>query len=189
MSREFDKLYGLDKYRELQKLPALGRAKIAFTTFADEFVLNKVRATTEWKNPKVAFENTKQSVKSATTDFKAQNPLGKGLGVLSLGIIVDQNIKENKGDTQKIVVGTAVDTAFSAGAAATGAAVGSLVVPPIGTVVGAGVGVLVSFGTSKEWGDPPKSITSLSKDLANSTVDSVQKASKEIGKKVMGWFK
>ena len=72
MSREFDKLYGLDKYRELQKLTTLGKAKKATTIFADEFVLNKVRATTEWKNPNVAFENTKQSLKSTVTDFKAQ---------------------------------------------------------------------------------------------------------------------
>ena len=156
MSREFDKLYGLDKYRELQKLTTLGKAKKAATIFADEFVLNKVRATTEWKNPNVAFENTKQSLKSTVTDFKAQNPLGKGakiagkgLGVLSLGIIVDQNIKDSKGDTQKMVVGTTVDTAFSLGAAASGAAVGSLFVPPIGTVVGAGVGVGVSFVTQR----------------------------------------
>ncbi|WP_172372763.1 T7SS effector LXG polymorphic toxin [Sporosarcina jiandibaonis] len=196
MSKEFDKLYGLDKYRELQKLTKLGKAKTAVTTFADEFVLNKVRATTEWKNPKVAFENTKQSVKSAITDFKAQNPLGKGakiagkgLGVLSLGIIVDQNIKDNKGDTQKIVVGTAVDTAFSAGAAATGAAFGSFIIPPIGTVAGAVVGVGVNALTNIGWGDPPKSVTDRTKDLVNSSVDTAQKACKEIGKKITGWFK
>ena len=39
-----------------------------------------------------------------------------------MGIIVDQNI----------IVGTAIDTAFSAGAVASEAALGSLVVSPIG---------------------------------------------------------
>ncbi|WP_217491585.1 hypothetical protein [Staphylococcus aureus] len=60
-------------------------------------------------------------------------------------------------------VDTGVDLASGAGAAAIGAAAGSLVAPPLGTVVGAGVGMLVSWGMNQDWGGG-KSVTTWAKD-------------------------
>lgn len=51
----------------------------------------------------------------------------------------------------------------STGATAIGAAAGSLVAPPLGTVVGAGVGMLVSWGMNQDWGGG-KSVTTWAKD-------------------------
>ena len=56
-----------------------------------------------------------------------------------------------------------MDTALTGGAAAIGATIGTAIVPPIGTVVGAGVGMAVSWGVNKEWGNPPKSIADRTK--------------------------
>lgn len=195
-SREFEKLYGLDKYHELQKLPIKKKLKKAGTMFLDERIGDKLKATSRgiksWKNMEVALRDAKSSLK----DFKAQNPLSKstqfglkGLGILSTGIIIKDNYESNKGDTEKFIIGTAVDLGFSAGGAAAGAVAGSFLFPPIGTVVGAGVGVGISLITNAKWGDPPRSLVSKTKDLVNSKVDSAQKASKELGQKITGWFK
>lgn len=196
MNREFEKLFGLDKYKELRNLTPKGKTTKAVTMLWDELIGDKLKATSRgiklWKNPKVAFENGG----SFLDDFKAQNPLSKstkiavkGLGLISTGIIIKENIEENKGDIQKVVVGTAVDLGVSSTGAAIGTVAGSFIIPPIGTVVGAGVGVGISYFAYKTWGKPPRNLVSISKDALNSGVDSAQKASKEIGRKITGWFK
>lgn len=200
MAREFEKRYGIDKFRDLQKLTTSKHLSMLATTFTDEFIGNKYKSTKKlvqglpaWKNPKLAYNDMVKSFKESTKDLnslgKGAKVLGKGLGPLSVGAVAVDNYKTYKGDTQKIVVGTAVDGAFSAGATTIGAAVGSVLVPPIGTVIGAGVGVGVSYAASKKWGKPPKSTTERTKDFVNKGVDSVSNATKKIGKKFSGWFK
>ncbi|QUW20797.1 hypothetical protein JSQ81_13335 [Sporosarcina sp. Marseille-Q4063] len=201
--KEFDRLFGLDEYRKFKNLTPLKKAGKLGTTFVDELVGKKYKATKKvlkfatvnWKNPVEAYNQskiTKVSVKRENIlgkGSKITKFAGKGLGVLSFGLIVTDNIQSNKGDTSKIVVGTAVDATLTGGAAAIGATVGTAIVPPIGTVVGAGVGMAVSWGVNKEWGNPPKSIADRTKDLVNVGVDSAIESTKKIGKTISGWFK
>ena len=49
-------------------------------------------------------------------------------------------------DVADIATDSAVDIGATAGAAAAGAVAGSFFLPPIGTVVGAGVGVVITVG-------------------------------------------
>ena len=201
--KEFDRLFGLDEYRKFNNLTPLKKAGKLGTTFVDELVGKKYKgtkkvlkfATVNWKNPIAAYNQSKNTKVNLNKEnvigkgSKITKYAGKGLGVLSLGLIVTDNIQSNKGDTKKIVVGTAVDTALTGGAAAIGATIGTAIVPPIGTVVGAGVGMAVSWGVNKEWGNPPKSIADRTKDLVNVGVDSTIESTKKIGKAIAGWFK
>ncbi|MBL5768878.1 LXG domain-containing protein [Heyndrickxia sporothermodurans] len=200
MMREFEELYGLDKYREFKKLSHSKKALKMATTFGDELVGKKyittkkaIKSLPNWKDPKVAYknavENFKESTKGMNSLGKSMKVVGKGLGPLGMGIIAADNYNTYKGDTQKVVVGTAVDGVYSAGATAIGAAVGSAFFPPIGTVVGAGVGMLVSAGLNMKGGNPPKSLTERTKDFVNKKVDSVSKTCKKIGSKISSWFK
>lgn len=203
LQKEFNRLFGLDEYKKFKELTPMKKAGKLGTTFVDELVGKNYKATkkvlkftsTNWKNPIEAYKDSKKA--SVVLDKK--NVIGKGanitkyagksLGVLSLGLIVTDNIQSNKGNTQKIVVGTAVDTALTGGAAAAGATIGTAIVPPIGTVVGAGVGIAASAILNTEFGNPPKSISDRTKDIVNDGVDTALKATKKIGKNIAGWFK
>lgn len=68
----------------------------------------------------------------------------------------------------KFAVDTSIDILSGAAATATGAAVGSLFAPPVGTVVGAAVGAGVYFATNAEFiGNPPQSLVDYVKDGAH----------------------
>src|SRR5699024_5128250 len=97
---------------------------------------------------------------------------------LGAGLHITDNFNQHKGNPQKIIVGSAVDIGGSSLAAASGAAVGSLLLPPIGTVVGAAVGVGIGYAISKKFGKPPKSVLDHTKDKVNKTIN-----------KIAGWFK
>lgn len=196
MIREYDKLFGLEKYRKFINLSPPKKVIKMATTFGDEFVGKTYKSTKKtikslpsWKNPKTAYKNAAESFKESTKGMnslgKSMKVAGKSLGPLGVGIVAADNYKTYKGNTQKVVVGTVVDTAFSSGAAAAGATVGSMLFPPIGTVVGATTGVLVSSVANKKYGKPPKSITDQTKDLVNKGVNSV----KNVGNSVVKFFK
>ncbi len=198
MLREYDKLFGLEKYREFVKLSPSKKTIKMVTTFGDEFVGKKYKATKRaikslpsWKNPKIAYKNVAESFKESTKGMnslgKSMKAVGKGLGPLGVGIVATDNYKTYKGDTQKVVVGTVVDTAFSSGAAAAGAAVGSAFLPPIGTVVGAGVGIGANVLINKKYDG--KSLPEKSKELINKQIKSTAKACKKISSSISGWFK
>lgn len=76
--------------------------------------------------------------------------LGKGLGILGTGATIFHNASNdfkggvNGGSVKKFAVDTAVDLSAGAGATALGASVGSLILPPLGTVVGVGVGITIN---------------------------------------------
>lgn len=200
MKKEFENLYGIDKFREMKKLSPIKKAVKISTTFVDEFAEKKykaikktVRSLPEWKKPKVAYKNLTEEIKES---FKGLNTLGKGakvagkaLGPLGYGLIAADNYKKYKGDTQKVVVGTVIDGAFGTAATAAGTAIGSAFFPPIGTVVGFGVGTTVSYLINHKWGSPSKNIADRSKEVINKGVDSIEKVSKSIGGSVARWFK
>lgn len=200
MMKEFDRLYGLEKYQKFKSLKTKP-AKVTSIgkTFYDEIVGNKIKTTknivknSSWNKPETFLKSVADEFQVKTQNT---NVLGKGakvvsrsLGPLSAGLHIRENFIQNKGDTQKIIVGSAVDIATGSVATATGAAVGSAFLPPIGTVVGAGVGMLVSAGFHKKFGEPPKSVTDHVKDLANKAIDGVKNVAKSIGKKISSWFK
>ena len=204
MIKEFDELYGLDKYREFSKLTP---AKKVTTTLVDKFVGDSFRSAKstlhsarEWKNPQTAFKNSVESIKKSGEEFKKTNPLnktgkvvGKSLGPLSWGLIIHDNVSQYKGDKQKIAVGIAVDGVSGAAATAVGAAIGTAIFPGVGTaagaVLGATIGVSIGLVTNVKFGDPPKSVVDNTKDFVNSKVDTAQKACKKLGGKISSWFK
>lgn len=83
---------------------------------------------------------------------------GKGLGVAGTALTVgaNANIYFSDGiqghDVEDFAVDTGVDLASAAAAAGAGAAVGSLILPPAGTVVGAVAGLFVSVLLTIDWG-------------------------------------
>jgi hypothetical protein len=81
---------------------------------------------------------------------------GKGLGLAGTAISVGANVNKYFGDGdatpedwRDFTVDTVVDVGSSAAAAGFGAAVGSLFLPPLGTVVGAGLGILVNWAVNE----------------------------------------
>ncbi|ADU31805.1 hypothetical protein [Evansella cellulosilytica] len=106
--------------------------------------------------------------KNSTTLSKG----GKALGIFGTGFTVYQNASEHGIASKEFVVDTAVDIGSAAGAAAIGAAAGSFFLPPVGTVVGAGAGLVVNAGLNIGFGDPKRSIVDRTKSIANKAVDS-----------------
>lgn len=108
--------------------------------------------------------------------------VGKGLGILGIGIDVYSNYDENftrdaqgnrvysAENIKEFAVDTTVDIGAGAAAMAAGAAAGSFFLPPAGTIVGAVAGT-VAYGAInwKVFGD--KSIVDVMKDGANVAVD------------------
>lgn len=196
MIREYDKLFGLEKYRKFINLSPSQKVIKMATTFGDEFVGETYKSTKKtikslpsWKNPKTAYKNAAESFKESTKGMnslrKSMKVAGKSLGPLGVGIVAADNYKTYKGNTQKVVVGTVVDTTYGAGATAMGAAIGSGFFPPIGTVVGAGLGFGLTFAVNKKLNNSSKSIVEESKDVVNKGVNSVKK----YGGKLLNWFK
>lgn len=199
MINEFNRIYGLDKYRQFKNLKS-NKAKAASMakTFYDKALGDKITTSknivknTNWNKPKTFFKSVADEIK---TKPQNANIFGKvasrSLGPLSAGLHIRENFIQHKGDTQKIVIGSAVDIGASSVATATGAAIGSAFIPPIGTVVGAavGAGISTAFHMKLPWGKPPKSLSEHTKDLANKAVDGVKNIAKGIGKKISGWFK
>ncbi len=93
--------------------------------------------------------------------FKEVGKVGKavkGLAVVGSALSVAGNVIESQKDgwqgmdAADIVTDSAVDIGSIAASAGAGAAVGSLIVPPVGTVVGAGVGIAASFAMNYKSG-------------------------------------
>ncbi|KAA0548511.1 hypothetical protein FZW96_08035 [Bacillus sp. BGMRC 2118] len=104
---------------------------------------------------------------------------GKGLGAAGTLLTVGDNFIEsfrNNGEwdfssgKKEFAVNVGVDLAWGAGAMATGAALGSLVAPPLGTAVGILVGVGANFAVNYKWGEPPQSIVDRTKDVVNDVI-------------------
>ena len=104
--------------------------------------------------------------KNAFDDFKKAKKLGKvakGAGILGDAFTVVSEFEDNfyeDGDVvvtpdrvQNFVTDTAIDFGTGAATAAAGAAVGSLILPPLGTIVGAGVGMALDTAINHEFKD------------------------------------
>lgn len=78
---------------------------------------------------------------------------------------------------QEFVVGTTVDVSTAVAAMAAGAAVGSLILPPAGTVVGALAGGAANLAINVKFigDDPPKSLVDFTKDGINGAIDGIEK--------------
>ncbi len=184
MKSEFIRSLDLKKFQEFKSLPITGRAKSMFKTFRKELYGNKIKTTkklinqTNWKKPQTLMKGALDEVKGKTKGLNVLGKIGKLAGPLGAGLHVADNFNEHKGNTQKAIVGSAVDIAGSSVATATGAAIGSAFLPPIGTVVGAGVGIGVSLVLNNKWGKPPKSALDHIKGGTNKAIN-----------KIKGWFK
>ncbi|MGT2947673.1 hypothetical protein ACVR0T_11275, partial [Streptococcus chenjunshii] len=142
-------------YNAGKELQASSGIDIAKTSYA-----RTAAGTLDWKEAgrvgKVAF---KEAI-NPLTDFKGWKgatkltKTGKFLGILSTGLTIGSNINENfiKSDNgvndgknwANFAVDTSIDLGSAAGATAAGAAIGSFFVPPLGTVIGAGVGMFAN---------------------------------------------
>ncbi|MBC1922094.1 hypothetical protein [Listeria grayi] len=110
------------------------------------------------------------------------------LGVVSSVISIGDNIAESQKDgfqlhdIADVATDSAVDVGFNAGAAAAGATVGSAFLPPLGTVIGMGVGIGISAAADNiKWGQPPKSVI-------EHTKSAVKKGTKWVGNKLKKIF-
>lgn len=146
---ENDHIYKNGKaFENLTKIK-LGDYKQFSKTFKSEFKtgINITNDFKKWKG-------------SGVTNFSR---FGKGLGIVGTGLTVFDNASEDFKDgvngesVKNFVVDTTVDVGSGAATTAAGAALGSLILPPLGTVVGAGLGVAFNFGLNYKYGNPPKS--------------------------------
>ncbi|MED4320741.1 T7SS effector LXG polymorphic toxin [Weizmannia sp. CD-2023] len=196
MIKEFDKLYGFPKYREFKELSLKAKAVKAATIFEEELVGKKIKAVKktikripEWKNPKVAYTNIVNEFKDSTKELnrigKAVKAGNKLLGPLSVGLTAKENYEKSHGDTQKFIVGTAVDTAYNSTATAIGTVIGTALCPPIGGVAGAAVGIGITALVNLKRKGSHKSLSERTKDFTNKGVDKIQ----HIGKNIAKWFK
>lgn len=137
-----------------------------------------------WKELKNAgFEKAKGNIKDITGDFKGWKDVttfgegsGKLLGAAGTVITVGSDARQDfnhvnwsdgssiAGAAGNLVVDAGVDLGTGAGAAGVGAAVGSLILPPLGTVVGAGAGIMVNWALSDLKDSGGKSVTDKVKD-------------------------
>ena len=105
---------------------------------------------------------------------------GKTLGIVGNGLMIGNNLivagKEETGTvdkTRRFVVDSAIDVGSGAAAMAAGATMGSFIAPPLGTLVGAGAGVVINYAINVEYGKPPKSLVGHTKDFVNKKADAV----------------
>ena len=105
---------------------------------------------------------------------------GKGAGIAGTVLTVGGNAYDtfhdgvqSKVEVRNFVVDTAVDLGSAAAAAGVGAAAGSFVLPPLGTVIGAGVGLAVNFAMNAKWFGG-KSLVDGAKDWAKDGLDWLQ---------------
>ena len=106
--------------------------------------------------------------------------VGKTAGIFGNLLMVGNNLNTalnaetgTVDTTRRFIVDTTVDLGTGAAAMGAGGAVGSLILPPLGTVVGAGVGIGINFAINYEFGKPPKSIVDHTKDVVNKGADIV----------------
>ncbi|GKU77588.1 hypothetical protein [Paenibacillus sp. L3-i20] len=152
------KFNALDDY--LSTLDQTKRSKM-LSTFKQEIKLN-----TDYKGWKDATKLTKVT---------------KGLGIAGTAITAGMNIFDPKLNAVQKVTHTAVDVISGTAAMATGAAIGSLIVPPLGTIVGAGVGLAVNFAMNYKiplFGN--KSIVDLTKEGVDYVADAIVDKAKDV---------
>ncbi|MBC1476009.1 hypothetical protein HB852_15435 [Listeria grandensis] len=142
----------------------------AMSNFSDE--LSKVGTKLkpwEWKN---SWNTFKDGFSEASKFGKA----AKGIAVVGSVLSVTDNILTSQKDgfqlhdIADVATDSAVDIGFNAGAAALGATVGSAILPPLGTVVGAAAGIGISWAVNADipFLDPPKSLVDCTKDTIKS---------------------
>ena len=119
--------------------------------------------------------------------------LGKTASIAGDLITLGSNFKDNfynqetgelefKGQNiQEFTVDTAIDFGTGAATAYVGGAVGSLFFPPIGTVIGVGVGVVADCIINTPFGESEKSVVDHLKDGANWMIDELQDGMKYLG--------
>lgn len=118
------------------------------------------------------------------------NNSGKALGILGTGLTLFDNYKEFQSDPSKdrltnFTVNTAVDITTGAASMAAGAAIGSVFLPPLGTVVGAAAGIGINFLINTKVGGPPaESVVDRTKNIAKSAVKESKKLIGNVGKKL-----
>ena len=127
--------------------------------------------------------------KDASNLSKAGKSMGAFGTVFSIGENMVRNTNNGKVDWENFAVDTGVDVATGATATAAGAAIGSLILPPAGTVVGAVTGAAIGFMINTKWGDSDKSLVDAAKDGANKFVDNTKKKLKKGWKKLGKWFR
>ncbi|WP_335513694.1 hypothetical protein [Neobacillus drentensis] len=123
---------------------------------------------------------------------------GKALGIIGTGFTIWSNVEDNfldkhtgewsynSGKLKEFGVNLGVDIGLGEGAVATGAALGSLFLPPVGTVVGGIVGVGASALINIKFGGPPaEGITDRAKEIVNHPI----KTAKAIGSKISNSLK
>lgn len=150
------------------------KVKVAGGAWIDTFKENM--------NVKETFAGLKNIDKDATLLTKAgkfAGPIGTLLTVGEDGYeeFFSPSAKGSMGEkVQNTVIDVGVDLGTGSAAMATGAAVGSFFLPPLGTVVGAGVGIGLNATINYKYGGPPpESVVDRTKDKVKDTVKSAEK--------------
>lgn len=207
MKQEFDRLYGLQKYQEFKQLKTKPEKFASmYKTFYNKFAGDKIKTTkniiknTQWNKPKTFMKSVVNEFNQKTKDLNLLGKsakvvdtgakiAGKGLGAFGVALHVRENINQFRGDNQKVIVGSVVDITAGSVSTAVGAAVGSAFLPPLGTIVGAGVGTVLSTGFHAKFGKPPKSLSDHTKNAVNGAIKGVKSGIGKMGKALGKLFK
>ncbi|GAB3575473.1 hypothetical protein GCM10027406_07020 [Leifsonia lichenia] len=112
-------------------------------------------------------------------DASKLSKFAKGAGLAGAALTIGSNAQQHFSgdvdarDVRDFSIDTAVDVGSAAAAAGIGAAVGSIFLPPLGTVVGAGVGIAANW-VFNEWKIGDKAAVDWAKEGVKSLADGVE---------------
>lgn len=153
-------------------------------TFSSQNFRDNILKKENFKSRTAASKNLKKYVdeglKTLKGDFTSKNVIGKlkhsmkiggkVLKPLALVSAITDNLDEKS--AKEMLVGMGVDLGAIGASAAAGAAVGTAIpIPVLGTLAGAGAGILVGMGLETKLPFIDKSITDLAKSGINKTID------------------
>ncbi|PTH37714.1 transposase, partial [Staphylococcus agnetis] len=171
-------------------------------TYSSQNVRDNILKKENFKSRTAATKNLKnyvdEGLKTLKGDFTSKNVIGKlkhsmklggkVLKPLALVSAITDNLDEKS--AKEMLVGMGVDLGAIGASAAAGAAVGTAIpIPVVGTLLGAGAGILVGMGLETKLPFTDKSITDLAKSGINKTIDVGTNAIKSGWNKATSGFK
>lgn len=153
-------------------------------TFSSQNFRDNILKKENFKSRTAATKNLKnyvdEGLKTLKGDFTSKNVIGKlkhsmklggkVLKPLALVSAITDNLDEKS--AKEMLVGMGVDLGAIGASAAAGAAIGTAIpIPVLGTLAGAGAGILVGMGLETKLPFTDKSITDLAKSGINKTID------------------
>lgn len=143
-------------------------------------VMGSAAKTSVVDNMKAMLYEDFKGWKGAASNIK----IGKGLGAIGTIIMVGENAKSayEERSYKKFALDTSVDVGFGLTSMAAGAAIGSMILPPAGTIVGVVAAGVVNTIFNWKFEPDKKSIVDVTKDFVNNPGETLKGIGKGLDK-------